>query len=265
MSATAPYSVQAYNVSWASENKIHDDTVAKRFGFTGGLVPGVEVFAYAAHPPVAQHGRAFLERGALEMRFLSPVYDGHTATVMSEPREDGGLDIVVESDGKRCATGHCAAPAGQARAVTLPAITPREPPAHETRPPAGEDTLAKGAVLFSRPLEITTDVSDTYLADVRETDPIYKREGIVHPGLLLRRCNAALVDNVVLPPWVHVGSRVEFVRAASVGERIRALSTVADNYERKGHRLVDLDAIVVGEGGRPIAKVWHTAIYRLRG
>src|SRR3982074_3619656 len=40
------YRVQAYNTAKLSENKMHDDTVAKRFGFSGGLVPGVDVMAY---------------------------------------------------------------------------------------------------------------------------------------------------------------------------------------------------------------------------
>src|SRR6185295_11556657 len=31
-----PYRVTAYNTSKQSENKIHDDTVARRFGFSGG-------------------------------------------------------------------------------------------------------------------------------------------------------------------------------------------------------------------------------------
>ena len=38
-----PYRVSAYNTSKHSENKMHDDTVAKRYGFDGGLVPGVDV------------------------------------------------------------------------------------------------------------------------------------------------------------------------------------------------------------------------------
>ena len=44
--AALEHTVAAYNLSAASENKIHDDTVAKKFGFEGGLVPGVEVYAY---------------------------------------------------------------------------------------------------------------------------------------------------------------------------------------------------------------------------
>ena len=34
-----PYRVTAYNTSKQSENKIHDDTVARRFGFRAGSSP----------------------------------------------------------------------------------------------------------------------------------------------------------------------------------------------------------------------------------
>jgi hypothetical protein len=34
------HSVLAFNLAAASENKIHDDTVARGFGFRGALVPG---------------------------------------------------------------------------------------------------------------------------------------------------------------------------------------------------------------------------------
>jgi hypothetical protein len=75
------YRVSAYNTAKQSENKMHDDTVAKRFGFSGGLVPGVDVMAYMMHLPVAKWGRAFLERGLIEARFVKPVYDGEIADV----------------------------------------------------------------------------------------------------------------------------------------------------------------------------------------
>ena len=62
------YRVSAYNTAKQSENKMHDDTVAKRFGFSGGLVPGVDVMAYMMHMPVARWGRAFLEHGLIDAR-----------------------------------------------------------------------------------------------------------------------------------------------------------------------------------------------------
>src|ERR1700738_1232229 len=99
-----PYRFEAYNTAKLSENKMHDDTVAKRFGFSGGLVPGVDVMAYMMHLPVRKWGRAFLERGLIEARFVKPVYDGETVNVAGE-ESDGVLSIEVESRGQLCATG----------------------------------------------------------------------------------------------------------------------------------------------------------------
>ena len=68
------YRVSAYNTAKQSENKIHDDAVARRFGFSGGLVPGVDVMAYMMHIPVAKWGRAFsrarIDRGAFRQAGL---------------------------------------------------------------------------------------------------------------------------------------------------------------------------------------------------
>src|SRR5438128_8862199 len=98
------YRVQAYNTAKLSENKMHDDTVAKRFGFSGGLVPGVDVMAYMMHLPVAKWGRAFLERGLIEARFVKPVYDGESAEVMGK-LAGNTVAIEVVSRGELCATG----------------------------------------------------------------------------------------------------------------------------------------------------------------
>src|ERR1700745_2826464 len=104
-----PYRVSAFNPAKQSENKIHDDTVARRFGFSGGLVPGVDVMAYMMHLPVAKWGRAFLERGLIEARFVKPVYDGEMADVTGAEK-DGVLTIAVESRGQLCATGSASVP-----------------------------------------------------------------------------------------------------------------------------------------------------------
>ena len=105
-----PYRVEAYNTAKQSENKMHDDTVAQRFGFSGGLVPGVDVMAYMMHQPVAKWGRAFLERGLIEARFVKPVYDGELAELTAE-EDNGVLSIEVHSRGEPCATGAASLPA----------------------------------------------------------------------------------------------------------------------------------------------------------
>src|SRR5271168_3725435 len=95
------YRVEAHNTAKSSENKIHDDAVARRFGFGGGLVPGVDVMAYMMHLPIAKWGRAFLERGLIEARFVKPVYDGEITNVTAT-ETDGVLSIEVESRGELC-------------------------------------------------------------------------------------------------------------------------------------------------------------------
>src|SRR5713101_2896219 len=104
-----PYRVSAYNTAHDSENKIHEDAVARRFGFGGGLVPGVDVYGYMAHLPVLRWGRAWLERGGAECRFQKPVYDGGTAIVTATETSEG-LDLRVESRGEICATGRAFLP-----------------------------------------------------------------------------------------------------------------------------------------------------------
>src|SRR3954471_6441839 len=103
------YRVEAYNTAKLSENKMHDDIVAKRFGFNGGLVPGVDVMAYMIHLPVARWGRAFLERGFIEARFVEPVYDGAIPDLRGE-KNNGGLANKVESRGQLCAPGSASLP-----------------------------------------------------------------------------------------------------------------------------------------------------------
>src|SRR5438105_14140571 len=104
-----PYRVQAYNTSKQSENKIHDDAVARRYGFSGGLVPGVDVMAYMMHLPVAKWGRVFLERGLIEARFVKPVYDGEIVNIAAEEKA-GALTLAVESGGQLRATGAASLP-----------------------------------------------------------------------------------------------------------------------------------------------------------
>ena len=256
------HEVVAQNLSRASENRIHDDETARRFGFTGGLVPGVEVHAYACHAAVHRWGRAWLERGWAETRFLQPVYDGRVATV--EATEAGEkLSLEVRSEGALCATGE----AGLSPPAALPDLRgwPEPPAPPATRPPAGDASLAPGLLLGIVPWRPSAADLAEYLRGVSETDPIYARDGLVHPGQVLRLCNRALVENVVLGPWIHVGSRVENLSAGRIGQEFTLRGRILSNTERKGHRFVELDALVLADGDVPAARIRHTAIWRLRG
>ncbi|HEY1259331.1 MAG TPA: hypothetical protein VGF34_08775 [Stellaceae bacterium] len=259
-----PYRVAAVNTAAQSENKIHDDDVARRFGFKGGLVPGVEVYAYMTHLPVLRWGRAWLERGHGECRLLKPVYDGNTA-IVTATEIAGRLDIRVESEGVLCATGSASLPGEPPNPLpTFAEMVPPDPPADADRPPAGERTLAAGSRFAIHPFRMDGPAARQYLRDIGETLPLYDEEGLVHPGTILHIGNWALRHNVVLGPWMHVGSRIEHFAAARLGDELSANALVTANYEKKGHRFVDLDVLVYANGKTPVARIAHVAIWRPR-
>ncbi|HYM73791.1 MAG TPA: MaoC family dehydratase [Stellaceae bacterium] len=256
----APYTVQAYNTAKLSENKMHDDAVAQKMGFGGGLVPGADVYAYMTHLPVERWGRAWLEHGTAECRFTKPVHDGDPVTVTATDA-DGSLDIRLEARGILCATGTAALPPP----VAPPRIEEFKQVAERaSRPPADEKSLPVGEWLGIVPLQATPELAAGYLRDERETLPLYAKEGLVHPVVVVRLCNFALNRNVVFGPWMHVGSKIQHFAAAKIGDSLGVRALITGNYEHKGHLFVDIDALIVANGTTPIARSTHISIYRPR-
>jgi acyl dehydratase len=254
------HSVRAVNIAAASENKIHDDATAQRFGFKGALVPGVTVFAYMAHLPVARWGCAFLERGAAECRFLKPVYHGAVVRVTAE-RDGDGLPVLVESGGEHCATGYASMPPPR-EAPVLDAFAASAPPAE--RPKASEASLSVGRALGIVPMVIDRAMHATYLDEIGEREPLYRADGLLHPGQILRLANFALLQNVVLGPWIHVGSTIRFHSAARISEELTLRARITSNTLKKGHAIVAFAATAVANGARVIAEIHHEAIWRPR-
>jgi acyl dehydratase len=255
--ALGPYRVKAFNTAKASENKIHDDAVARRFGFGGGLVPGIDVYGYMAHMPMARWGRAWLERGIADCRFQKPVYDGDIATISAIETADG-LELRVESRGELCASGRASLPTGPG---SLPEAVAEPPPPPADRPAASETTLAIGTLLGINPLPVTRELVEQGVSDLRETETLYLEEGLVHPVLIARTGNWALNHNVVLGPWMHVGSKIRHFAAAHIGDELSVRALVTANYEHKGHRFVDVDVLVLANRSVPVARIAHTAIW----
>ena len=251
------YLVEAFNTAKASENKIHDDAVARRFGFGGGLVPGVDVYGYMAHMPVARWGFSWLERGASECRFQKPVYDGDIATVTASETADG-LDLRVESRGETCATGRASLSAAP-RPLSEALSDPPSPPVD--RPSASKSSLAVGTLLGIHPLQITRELVEHCVADLRETETLYLREGFAHPVIIARTGNWALNHNVVLGPWMHVGSEIQHFAAARIGDELSVRAQITANFEHKGHQFVDVDVVVLANRRALMARIAHTAIW----
>ncbi len=259
--SVAPYHVSAFNTATASENKIHDDATAQRFGFKGGFVGGVNVYGYMSHQPLQVWGREWLERGTGEAKFAKPVYDGAIAEVTAV-QDAEGMALAVHSEGVLCATGRAALPSDLPPAPSLGDYKPVARRAE--RLVANETTLPVGEWLGMTPMLMTAEAHAQDLIDIRETDPIFAQEQIVHPGMILRLCNWALTHNVILPAWIHMGSTVRNLGLARVGDTLNIRARVTKNYEHKGHKWVELDCLVVANETAPIIQATHIAIYRPR-
>jgi acyl dehydratase len=259
----------ARNTATTSANKIHDDAVARRYGFAGGLVPGVDVYAALAHLPAAAWGLDWLARGTLSARFPAPVYEGDDVVVTARPGgERLALELrtgpgAAEGGGTLCATGEAHLPPPSAAAAAPAAgewadVAPADEP-----PPASPESLAPGTALALAPHAFHAESAGAYLADVGETLPLFTEHRVAHPGWLLRDANRVLSSNVVLGPWIHVGSATTHHAVVADGALVAARATVAREWERKGHRFVELDVALLADGA-VAARVAHTAIYRPR-
>jgi acyl dehydratase len=265
----APYRVRAHNTSTASENKIHDDEVAKRYGFRGGLVPGVVVYAYMSHPVVEAFGIEWLGRGSMQARFVRPFYDGETVTVRTRVSEASaeGTRLTLEAandSGEVCATGSAFLPKGACGAPPSLASYPEADLPGER--PAAVPEVMRGIDVLGTP-EIHFDAGERarqYLADIGETLPLFEERRIAHPGWLVRLGNTILASNVLLGPWIHVESEVQHYSLVRDGESVAARGRVREVFERKGHQFAALDVLVVANGERPVMHILHTAIYQVR-
>ena len=258
------HELQAHNTATRSENAMHHDDVAKRYGFRGGLVPGVDVYAYLTHPAAARWGLPWLQRGRMRGRFLKPVYDGDTVRVHATDDGEGGLALEVRnSDGDLCATGSASLPS-DVPPKPDPSAWPVVPePDPEARPPAGPESLAPGTPLGLAPHRFVVEPAAAYLDDVREPLPLYAEEGVAHPGWLLRDANHVLARGVRMGPWIHVESDAQHLGVVRDGDVVSCRALVTKEWEHKGHRFVELDVLHLAED-RPVARVTHTAIHTPR-
>lgn len=264
------YRVRARNTAADSENKIHDDATAASFGFRGGLVPGVTVYAYMTVPLVERFGLDWLERGSMQVKFHQPFYHGKEVIVRAEV--DSGADpikvaITAErEDGIACATALAtvndrSAWLGEARMEDYPEAPL---PLMEARPAPSRELLVPGTVLGTLPERLSLP-DTTVLANLDERLPIYSgAQAVAHPFTLLALANQILVRNYKLGPWIHTASDLINWSAARNGEVISVRGRVADCFERKGHEFVVLELLLVANEDRVVEQVRHTAIYRPR-
>jgi hypothetical protein len=158
-----------------------------------------------------------------------------------------------------CLSGEASIPSTGAAPLELPAGGALP----EHRPDASHESLAVGTVLAPVRRRFSADEHAEFLDFLGDDLELYRRAAIAHPGWLARYCNRVLSENVLLSPWIHVGSTLHHHSALHDGETLDVRGVVTNLYERKGHEFVELDVAMTGDG-RPVLSASHTAIWRPR-
>jgi acyl dehydratase len=256
----------AVNTAPESENRMHG-AEARRYGFEGGLVPGVDVLAYLCQPATSSWGIEWFRGGRFGGRLLKPVYDGEQVTVESAVTVEAGVEgldaRVIGPDGELRATARLWPP-GQSHDVPTPSgWAALALPDAADRPAASRHELSRGRVLGTHEVIFEAARTPPYLDAISEDDPVYRTAGVAHPGWVLRYANWVLSDTVRLGPWIHVSSDAQWFAPITDGDSLEVRARVRDSYERKGHEFVELDVAYL-VGGDPVALVDHRAIWQPR-
>jgi len=251
------------------ENKIHEDDLARQYGFKGGLVPGVIMYAWMTHPAVEALGVEWLEGGAFETRFAKPIYYEEPATIRARVGVKTPDSVAIEvtahnSVGEVCANATLSLDRG-AR-VSAPAVADYAvAPVPAERPRATRALLEGLKVLGTPELDLDGKAAAGYVTRFGETLALYAGAGApAHAGMHLDMANRALDRNVRMSPWIHVGSQGRHWSAARGGDRLAMRGRVQSLFEKKGHEFVEADLLLVANGTRAVASIRHTAIYLLR-
>jgi hypothetical protein len=258
----------AYNAATESENRIHADDVARRFGFRGGLVPGVTVFAYLVQPAIEAWGLDWLDSGAATLACRRPLYDGARFEVeVAHERGRAYQGRVIDEHGVACAEGRVSVTAERPPAPQRRGDPPVCKP--EARPPVSRAALESlrengmGALQLVWRGDGEMGRTSRALADMPAlVRP--DRAGFANPAFVLGLANWVLARNVRLDAWIHAESALQNFSALRLGDPATVEARITDLFARGGHEFVDLEVAAFSDA-RPVMRATHRAIYRLRG
>ena len=263
-----PWKAYALNTAPDSENQIHSDDLAKRYGFKGGLVPGVTVSAYLLHPVIESSGMAWLEKGYANCKITSPLYDGENFEVISEiPREGQTNTFLKNEDGKIIAN---------AESKILENI-PSKPKyrgdlliQEEFKAPVAsfaewKKLKKEGCKAFK--FHWGGDNPLIYLSDEKKLPLILQpsKSGHANLSFLLGCANWILAGNAFMNPWVHLETKSQNYKAVSIETTLIAEMSVIDFYEKKGHEFIEVEVNLFEEKSKQCCmSINQLAIFKLR-
>jgi hypothetical protein len=261
----ASYRAVSFNQVPDSPNRIHADDVARQHGFEGGLVPGVTVSAYLAHPGAVAWGEPWLASGRLQAIVHRPLYDGRAFSVEVAPTADQAYEATLLEGGASLASATARLDGARAE----PPVRRGDPPIDGVLLPPTREGLEALRDRGMRSLRVVWEPAAqmaTYFRDAEQMPQILRPSGagLANDAFLLAMTNWLLAANVDLGPWLHLQVDAQHYTPVPLGSAVTIEGAVADLFEKKGHHFVDVDNALFLDDGRPVMTVRLRAIYRLR-
>lgn len=261
----------AFNQVPDSDNRIHSDEVAKAYGFTGALVPGVTVSAYLIHPAVEAWGADWLDRGRAHVKVQSPLYDHARFEVETTPG-DKQYSAQLTSEDRLCAVAE----------VELPDMAAAAP-VYQEHQLMGDDYEAPmatrhnmevlqqsgcpaGEFVWSADREMVAYLRDqSAMPALLRTDGAEGSEGYANPAFLLGCANRHFAAVATMSPWIHMETRSQNYQAVPLGTALVSEMTIVDLFNKKGHEFADcVFSYFRKDNHECVFSVEQRAIYKMR-
>jgi len=199
---------------------------------------------------IDRFGTEWLTRGAMDVRFFEPFYEGEEVAVSIADLPE--RRIKIEAGSRASATAWLDDVIDD---IPQPADYPAR---HSTsKQHASRETMQPGKLLGT--LEKTLDLSHPGVS--APLDAFIGPERFAHPAIILGLANELLMHNYSLGPWIHASSEVRNSKPARDGDRLEVRGKIADAFERKGHEFVILDVAILS-AGELVTRIRHTAIWK---
>ncbi len=272
---TQNFSGLAFNQAPDSQNQIHSDEMAQRYGFKGGLVPGVTLSAYLTQPAVSHWGQVFLDRGWADIKIVHPVYHAAPFDVMVRLLDEARYEAeLVDATGKVCAKARVGLSPDEAALMPQWQDQALMPEGY-VPPNATPDTFAKmkqTGGLETRYHWSRQHPMAQYFADARAMPLLLRFDadgaassGWANTSFVLSCANWVFAANALMNPWVHLETHHQNFAAIAEGTAVAVQMGVEDLFEKKGHQFADVRVNLFDASSRtPLATIWQRAIYHLR-
>lgn len=250
----------------AVRNRIHTTDGAQQYGFRGALVGGVHLYGWMVPAIVEAVGSGWLDHGWIHIRFRRPTYPGSEVTVRitADPAE-GSFHLQALGDGgQACVVGDLGL--GDAPWIGQFQLSSRaEPdPPLDARPVLTLDDAPIGAELRTLPFDPPSELLQS-MVDRGMHRLVVDGPPALHPAVVAGQMIPLLAYSYDYGrPSIHVSSHVQNLARPDPDEPLVLTGRFIDAYERNGNHCAVVDGNLLGAGGRELARIRHTNVFRVR-